>query len=116
MPPRTTRKSYRPRVSDRTMVGIYNRSACCARKIDACRSDITMNLQKSENRSVPSQCGLDHKSSSSHRRSIFLDIPFHRTRLPKTWSTSPPFDSWIRVLVYKFANVAPDFIAHLKKR
>src|SRR5271156_2557925 len=29
MPPRITRKSYRPRASDRTMVGIFcNRTAC----------------------------------------------------------------------------------------
>jgi len=32
MPPRTTRKSYRPRVSDRTMVGIYNHAACLRQK------------------------------------------------------------------------------------
>ena len=43
------------------MVGTYNRSACCARKI-SCRWKITMNLQKSENRSVPSQYGLDNQS------------------------------------------------------
>src|SRR5215831_17054694 len=32
MPPRTTRKSYRPRVSDRTMVGIYDHAACPRQK------------------------------------------------------------------------------------
>jgi hypothetical protein len=32
MPPRTTRKSYRPRVSDRTMVDTLNRTACPRQK------------------------------------------------------------------------------------
>jgi hypothetical protein len=32
MPPRTTGKSHRLRVSDRTMVGIYNHAACLRQK------------------------------------------------------------------------------------
>lgn len=41
-----------------------------------------MNL-KSEDRRSRSQFGLDFISVSSRRRSISLDIPFHRTPLPE---------------------------------
>jgi hypothetical protein len=44
------------------------------------RFEITMNLPKSKTHSARSQYGLDVTSVSSRRRSIFLDIPFHRTR------------------------------------
>jgi hypothetical protein len=40
------------------------------------RIEITVNLLKRENRSAPSQCGLDFISISSRRRSIFIDFPF----------------------------------------
>src|SRR6516162_6695439 len=46
MPPRTTRKSYRPRASDRTMVGHFcNRTACRIRNRRR-RHGSNMNLQK----------------------------------------------------------------------
>src|SRR6266849_2024135 len=53
MPPRTTRKSYRPRVSDRTMVGILQPLCLSASETEGRRHDITMNLRKSENHSAP---------------------------------------------------------------
>src|ERR1051326_3758503 len=34
MPPRITRKSYRPRASHRTMVDLESPLACCSRKLD----------------------------------------------------------------------------------
>ena len=46
MPPRITRKSYRPRASDRTMVGIFcNRTACRIRNRRR-RHDSNMTLRK----------------------------------------------------------------------
>ncbi len=46
MPPRTTRKSYRPRASDRTMVGTFcNRTACRIRNRRR-RHDSNMTLRK----------------------------------------------------------------------
>src|ERR1700746_2267700 len=46
MPPRTTRKSYRPRASDRTMVGNFcNRTACRIRNRRR-RRDNNMTLRK----------------------------------------------------------------------
>src|SRR5271154_6792687 len=48
MPPRTTRKSYRPRASDRTMVGILRPHCLFASETERRRRANEMNLRKRE--------------------------------------------------------------------
>src|SRR5277367_4840092 len=57
MPPRTTRKSYRPRASDRTMVGILRPHCLFASGAEGRRHANEMNLRKREN----------HGSSLQHK-------------------------------------------------
>src|SRR5467141_2075468 len=49
MPPRTTRKSYRPRVSDRTMVGTLRPHCLFASETEGRRHANEMNLRNREN-------------------------------------------------------------------
>src|ERR1700688_4715295 len=53
MPPRTTRKSYRPRVSDRTMVGTAQ-PLCLLRQEPKGRYESTMNLRNRKHHRVSS--------------------------------------------------------------
>ena len=64
MPPRTTRKSYRPRVSDRTMVGNLQPHCLSASEVDGRGHANKMNLQKWENHGLltPS-LGLDARKN-----------------------------------------------------
>jgi hypothetical protein len=84
MPPRTTRKSHRPRVSDRTMVGTAQPLCLSASETEGRRYDMTMNLGKSEITAPRYNAGLDDEMPSSRRGSVFLDIPFYRTGLSST--------------------------------
>jgi len=79
MPPRTTRKSYRPRVSDRTMVGSAQPFCLSRQKPNGSRCNITMNLGKSEITAPHNNTGLDDQISSGRAGTVFLDIPFYRT-------------------------------------
>src|SRR5580700_11973962 len=79
MPPRTTRKSHRPRVSDRTMVGTAQPLCLSASETEGRRYDMTMNLGKSEITAPHYNAGLDDEMLSSRRRAVCLDIPFYRT-------------------------------------
>src|SRR6266436_5205408 len=49
MPPRTTRKSYRPRVSDRTMIGTLRPHCLFASETEGRRHANEMNLRNREN-------------------------------------------------------------------
>ena len=84
MPPRTTRKSHRPRVSDRTMVGTAQPLCLSASETEGRRFDMTMNLGKNEITAPHYNAGLDDEMPSSRRGSVFLDIPFYRTGLSPT--------------------------------
>src|ERR1700686_2216800 len=57
MPPRTTRKSYRPRASDRTMVGTAQPICLSAPGTDRRRHDSIMNLWNWSDHSVSLQYG-----------------------------------------------------------
>jgi hypothetical protein len=114
MPPRITRKSYRPRASDRTMVDtIRPRSLSCFR-IRMRRHDNQMNLQpdKSPGGSQHDMGWRTRRTSSLlpvARGSFSLDSPLYRTLvLTGVWSLSGweqlgsnsrslPFRSWIGV-------------------
>jgi hypothetical protein len=92
MPPRTTQKSHRPRVSDRTMVG--NRQPAACKRLRSCRKnaneDDAENLPRTKERKpcpgeVCCRCqqGLDVSKNPSPGGSgevFLLDIPFYRTR------------------------------------
>ncbi len=84
MPPRTTRKSHRRTVSDRTMVGTAQPLCLSASETEGRRYEMTMNLGKSEITAPHNNAGLDDEIASSRRGSVFLDIPFYRTGLPET--------------------------------
>ena len=86
MPPRTTRKSDRRKVSDRTMVGTAQPLCLSASGTEGRRYESTMNLRKRKHHRVSfTLLGLDGKTISpvSYRRrgGICLDIPFYRTGL-----------------------------------
>src|SRR4029077_16535556 len=83
MPPRTTRKSHRPRLSDRTMVGTAQPLCLSASETEGRRYEMTMNLGKREITAPHYNAGLDDEMPSSRRGSVFLDIPFYRTALSK---------------------------------
>jgi hypothetical protein len=96
MPPRTTRKSYRPRVSDRTMVGIAQPLCLFASEAEGRRYHITMNDESAEKRKsqrLVALLGLEGKTippaPSSRREGISLDIPFYRTRLSESGRATP---------------------------
>jgi hypothetical protein len=91
MPPRTTRKSYRPRVSDRTMVGTLQPFCLFASEAEGHRYDSTMNLGKKENsQHLTPLHGLADKTNFSvpagRRGDLSLDSPFYRTRKPDKWN------------------------------
>jgi TRAP-type mannitol/chloroaromatic compound transport system permease small subunit len=58
------------------MVGNYNRSACCARKNDGCRFEITMNLLKSKTQSAPRNMGWMSFRFPVVGEVFFLTSPF----------------------------------------
>src|SRR6202049_4503635 len=84
MPPRTTRKSDRRNVSDRTMVGTAQPLCLSASETEGRRYYITMNLGKGEITAPHGSTGLDDDMPSSRWRSVFLDIPFYRTGFSET--------------------------------
>src|SRR5437879_13566040 len=79
MPPRTTRKSHRPRVSDRTMVGTAQPLCLSASETEGRRYDMPMNRGRSEITAPHYNAGLDDEMPSSHRGTVFLDIPSPET-------------------------------------
>ena len=103
MPPRTTQKSHRPRVSDRTMVGNCQHTACKrkrrrrknANEYDA-ESLPRMRERKPRPGEVCCRCqqGLDVRKNPSPGRSgevFLLDIPFYRTRHREITISQDPF-------------------------
>src|ERR1035437_10390641 len=88
IPPRTTRKSDRRRVSDRTMVGNCTTALLvCVRNRRASLRQHDESEEKGKSQSLITLLGLDGKTISPvpYRRgeSICLDIPFYRTHLPE---------------------------------
>src|SRR5713226_3154462 len=90
MPPRTTRKSYRPRVSDRTMVDTVQPPCLLRQRPDDVVTPGEMNLRKWEHHGS----SLQHTGWMPERISpllpvagevFFLDIPLYRTRLSDKW-------------------------------
>src|SRR5215469_1892651 len=95
MPPRITRKSYRPRVSDRTIVDTpYNRQGLRSFQDRVASSSSEKRATKMEKQNQPScqghtttkrlswSYGLEVKklfSTSGRGRNISLDIPLYRT-------------------------------------
>jgi hypothetical protein len=94
MPPRITKESCRPRVSNRTMVGICllrfrNRRAASAHRAmkqleeaNHLGSPLRGGAKAVETKSSPSVEGLDARRTfvvSGGGRKMSLDIPFHRT-------------------------------------
>src|SRR5215467_11971686 len=98
MPPRTTRKSYRPRVSDRTMVGnLTTHTACWHRKP---KRVVTISdefaIRKDQN--LPTLRGLERTRTPLllpvAGEIFFLDSPLYRTALPPTWVLGANFRFW----------------------
>src|SRR5215469_18621538 len=91
MPPRTTRKSYRPRVSDRTMVGTSPPRCLTAQKPKAFRTSKNESSKRKKLGTSPDHAGW--KPGPNLRRVLALgevfclDIPFHRTGLPEKSSS-----------------------------
>jgi len=101
-PSRITRKSYGPRVPDRTMVATERRSALLVSELNRLRRQQAMTTARREIlpnlwapcpgtermvwpvKTYPAQStGLESKNISSGGESVFLDFPFHRmTRSP----------------------------------
>src|ERR1700739_1974314 len=79
MPPRTTRKSYRPRVSDRTMVGTSPPPRLLASEAESIVT-ITMDLQKEKARASQHYVGWRARrrpsSFQSQRQCFHLTLPF----------------------------------------
>ena len=113
IPPRLTEKSYRPRVSNRTMVGVLEppRFACVASGPKA--SNHRVMKPSNRNRRLPwsvrnmsrtqslstSEIGLDanrhiHLRSERTEGKSFLDIPSHRTRRAVLSSSSAIRSVW----------------------
>src|ERR1700720_801006 len=84
MPPRTTRKSHRPRVSDRTMVGTAQPLCLFASEPKGVATPVTMNLGKSEITAPHYNTGLDDESLPVAAELFFLTSTFYRTALSDT--------------------------------
>ena len=74
------------RVSDRTMVGIYNHTACRGQKQKRRRHKQDESPRREEPKNLATRVGLDSTAnrfaSSSRQRIISLDCPLNKTRLP----------------------------------
>src|SRR5215470_2263061 len=85
MPPRSTRKSYRPRVSDRTMVGTSQPHCLLALEVESVVT-ITDASEKRKNQSLPTLRRLERRQTSLllpvAGELFFLDSPLYRTGLP----------------------------------
>ena len=86
MPPRTTRKSYRLRASDRTMVGTLQPHCLSHQKPKASSRQQHDSAEKENPKSLPTLHGLESQAKTfapSSRRGVFsLDSPLYRTPLP----------------------------------
>src|SRR5271165_6276103 len=90
MPPRTTQQSDRPRVSDRTMVGIL--PPCCLEALRLGKNDADCDASEfpgpgaprnapEQNSQLQSGAGCQKTVASDCAGEVFfLDIPFYRTR------------------------------------
>ncbi len=93
MPPRTTQKSHRPRVSDRTMVGTAwmpqpLRNECEPSTVGIFKSRwMTTTLLPIVIALHPKGAGCKESSLAAGGEVFSLDIPFYRTR--KTWKREP---------------------------
>ena len=89
MPSRTTRKSYRSRVTGRTMVDTINRTACPRQKPKASSHRQHESAEKEKIKTTLHRMGWMAERTSplpSVVGEVFLlDIPFYRTRLPSMW-------------------------------
>ena len=100
MPPRTTRKSYRPRASDRTMVGIFVATQLLvASETEGVVTDSNMTLLKKKERQElhnitwAGEAGKSKNLCSLQSRESFflltLTTPFIRTRKREKWRLVP---------------------------
>ena len=82
--PRTTRKSYRSRVSDRTMVDTLNRTACPRQKPKASSHQQHESAEKEKIKTTLHRMGWMAARTpplpSVVGEVFLLDIPFYRTR------------------------------------
>jgi hypothetical protein len=83
MPPRTTRKSYRLRASDRTMVGTLQPHCLSHQKPQASSRQQHESAKKENPKSLPTLHGLESRAQicarSSRRGNFSLDSPLYRT-------------------------------------
>jgi hypothetical protein len=98
MPPRTTRKSYRLRASDRTMVGTLQPNCLSHQKPKASSRQQHESAKKENPKSLPTLRGLESRAQicapSGRRRSFSLDSPLYRTPLPYKWVPMPNYRLW----------------------
>ena len=66
------------------MVGTAQPLCLSASETEGRRYDMTMNLGKNGITAPHYNAGLDDEMPSSHRGSVFLDIPFYRTGFSET--------------------------------
>jgi len=66
------------------MVGTAQPLRLSASETEGRRYDMTMNLGKNGITAPHYNAGLDDEMPSSHRGSVFLDIPFYRTGFSET--------------------------------
>src|SRR5271156_5381178 len=96
MPPRITRKRYRLRASDRTMVGTLQPHCLSHQKPKASSRPQHESAKKENPKSLPTLHGLERPAKilapSSHRGDFSLDSPLYRTPLPDIWSPSTALD------------------------
>ena len=87
MPPRTTRKSYRLRASDRTMVGTLQPHCLSHQKPQMSSRQQHESAKKENPKSLPTLHGLESRTPicapSGRRGSFSLDSPLYRTPLSK---------------------------------
>ena len=84
MPPRTTRKSHRPRVSDRTMVGTAQPLCLSRPKPKGIVTTSRWTWEQQNSKRLIATRGWMTRSLPVGGGSVFLDIPFYRTGFRET--------------------------------
>ena len=107
MPPRTTRKSYRPRVSDRTMVGTLRPHCLFASETEGRRHANEMNLRNREN----------HGSSLQHMGWMAGRIsPLPPVEGEAFFLTSPFIERACRKTGFRYPHVERNWVYHFSPR
>src|ERR1700745_3575842 len=133
MPPRITEKSYWPRVSDRTMVGVLEppRFACVAFEPKASNHRVmkpsnrnrrlswSVRKQSRKQSLSRSEIGLDdnrhiHLLSERTEGKSFLDIPSHRAHRKQVVNSLPGADCSVEIL--QQSPAAQEFTCLLRRQ